>query len=100
MKTLTHRVSASPLGTHSVLKPVIIQINIDVSLLFWPLYALLWLSWLALVGVGRTIRRIGEIIRAVVVVAGRRFRRWLRGNQQRIEWYFSGLIWGPVMGVG
>jgi hypothetical protein len=100
MKTLTHRVSASPLETHSVLRPVIVQINLDVSLLFWPLYALLWLGWLALRSVGRTIRRLYEIARAIIVVSGRRVRRWLRRNEQRIEWVFSGLVYGPMMGVG
>jgi hypothetical protein len=92
MNTLTH--------SRPLTRPVIIQINLDVSLLFWPLYALLWLGWLALRSVGRTIRRMYEIARAVVVVIGRRFRRWLRGNQQRIEWVISGLVYGPVMGVG
>jgi hypothetical protein len=92
MNTLTH--------SRPLTRPVIIQINLDVSLLFWPLYALLWLSWLALRSVGRTIRRMYEIARAIIVVSGRRFKRWLRGSEQRIEWYFSGLIWGPVIGVG
>jgi hypothetical protein len=92
MNTLTH--------SRPLTRPVIIQINLDVSLLFWPLYALLWLSWLALVGVGRTIRRIYEIARAVVVVAGRRLKRWLQGSEQRCAWVFSGLVYGPVVGVG
>lgn len=102
MNKLTH---SQPAQT----RPVVVQINIDVSLLFWPLYALLWLGWLTVRGVGRFIRKfLYEYPRAVIVVSGRRLRRavlnplkgWLRGSERRCAWMISGLLWGPVMGVG
>ena len=88
--------------THSrpVLQPVIIQINLDITALFWPLFALCWLLWLLLGRVGRFLGRLWEIGRAIVVVSGRRLRRWLRGNERRVEWAISGLMYGPVLGVG
>jgi hypothetical protein len=102
--TLAHRAPVGcpePVeGRSRRVRPVIVQINIDISMLFWPLYALLWLGWLALVNAGRFIRRLWEIVRAVVVVSGRRLGRWLRGNLRRLEWAISGLLWGPVLGVG
>jgi hypothetical protein len=107
MKALTHRAP--------VVRPVIIQVNIDITALFWPLFAAVWLGWLAMRRVVRLGRRLYEIIRAVAVVSGRRLRRWLRGNERRFEWAFSGyitcartwgvsvvegLVYGPVLGVG
>lgn len=93
MTTLAHRRPA--------LTPVIVQINIDLTAPFWALYAAVWLGWLAIASLGRFIRRfLYEYPRAVVVVSGRRLRRWLRGNLRQFEWQLSGLIWGPVMGVG
>ena len=90
--TLAHR---APL-----IRPVIIQINIDITALFWPLFALCWLGWIAVGRVGRFLGRLWEIGRAIVVVSGRRLRRWLRGNERRVEWAISGLMYGPVLGVG
>ena len=90
--TLAHRAPAT--------RPVIVQINVDISPLFWPLYALLWLGWLGLARLGGIARRAYEIVRAVIVVSGRPFRRWLRQTERRIEWAFSGLVYGPCLGVG
>ena len=95
--TLTHRAPAAPL-----VRPLVVrmEINIDFSLLFWPLYALLWLGWLGLGRAGKWTRRLYEIARAVIVVSGRRFRRWLRQTERRVMWGFSGLVYGPCLGVG
>ena len=92
MTTLTH--------TRPALQPVIVQINVDISLVFWPLFALAWLGWRGLARLGRIARRVYEIIRAVIVVSGRRFIRRLKGNLRLLEWQLSGLLYGPVMGVG
>ena len=83
-----------------IVRPVIIQINVDISLLFWPLFALCWLLWLFLRRVGRFLGRLWEIGRANVVVSGRRLRRWLRGNERRFAWQYSRWVYGPVLGVG
>jgi hypothetical protein len=48
MKALAHRAPT--------LQPVIVQINVDISLVFWPLFALAWLGWLGLAGVGRVVK--------------------------------------------
>lgn len=83
--TLAHR--------RPVVQPVIVQVNIDISLLFWPLFALAWLGWLGLGRLGRWLRGCGNWWVAAGVVARRRFRRWVR------SWKI-GLIYSPVLGMG
>lgn len=91
--TLTH--------TRPALTPVVIQINVDITAPFWLAWAVCWLGWLAVGRVGRFIRKfLYEYPRAVVVVSGRRLRRWLRGNLRLFEWTVSGLWVWPCMGVG
>jgi hypothetical protein len=92
MTTLAH--------SRPALTPVIVQVNLDISALFWPLFALCWLGWLAFQGLQRALSRLWELGRAIAVVSARRIRRWLRGNQQRFAWQLSGLMWGPVLGCG
>jgi len=83
-----------------IVRPVIIQINVDITAVFWPLFALCWLGWIAVGRVGRFLGRLWEIGRAIVVVSGRRLRRWLRGSERRFAWQYSRWVYGPVLGVG
>lgn len=68
-----------------------VNINADKTLLL--ITGVIWLAWVSL-------GRLYEIGRAVVVVAWRRIRRALQMAERRIEWTFSGLAYGPVLGVG
>lgn len=101
MTTLTHR---------RPFQPVVVNVTITIRLdrLFWLLYAVAWLAWLPfdwlrtrpVTGLGRWLRGCAEWWAAAGVVARRRWRRWVRQNERRFAWSFSGLLYGPVLGVG
>lgn len=44
MKSLTHTRPFDFTQGSRITRPVIIQINLDISLLFWPLFAACWLA--------------------------------------------------------
>lgn len=94
MTTLTH--------SRQQFQPVVVNVTITIRLdaIFWLAYALAWLVWLPVAGLGRWLRGCAEWWTAAGVVARRRWRRWMRNNERRFAWSFSGLLYGPVLGVG
>lgn len=86
MTALTHR---------SQFRPVVVSVTVrlDISLIFWPLFALAWLGWLSLGRLGRWVGRCAGWWSAAGTVAKRRFRRWVNG-------WKIGLIYSPVYGIG
>lgn len=77
---------------------VTVVIEADRTLLFMA--GLVWLVWLYLARLGRFIGGLWAWLGAAGRVIRRRWRNWKRATVRRIDWELSGLVYGPVMGVG
>lgn len=62
MTTLAHSAQFTRpiIVTFPVKLDIDFTVNLDVTLLFWPLFALVWLAWLMLTGLGRRVRAWGS----------------------------------------